>query len=145
MAAEAFAALGFDVTSGERGRADLLLRHGARSAVVEVKGKRASASERDASQVAKWVFGEHADHGRRAKGILLVNGFKDRPPAARGAVFPDQMLRFAQQQELCLLTGVQLLTMWLLAERDARARARLARLLLSTVGPIAGYETPAQA
>jgi hypothetical protein len=140
LAHEAFAALGFTLETPQEGRADSVLRLGKRAAVVEIKGQKGSAKEQDAAQLYKWVAAYYADHGEHAKGLLLVNAFQQTPLSKRKrAAFPSQMLKFAvDQQQFCLLTGEQLLALWLKADAEPRARKALAESLLDCTGVFAG-------
>jgi hypothetical protein len=109
---EAFRALGFEVEPGLPGRTDRILRRKRRTAVVEIKGKSKSASEKDAAQLEKWKSDFHATHGSIPKGILVVNAWKGKPLEEREELeaFPNQMLAYAgEQRGQCLLTGTQLL------------------------------------
>lgn len=137
---EAFAALGFTLETPQEGRADSVLRLGKRAAVVEMKGQKGSAKEQDAAQLYKWVAAYYADHGEHAKGLLLVNAFHQTPLSKRKhAAFPNQMLKFAvNQQQFCLLTGEQLLVLWLRADAEPKARDALAESLLDCVGVFNG-------
>ncbi len=141
LAHEAFAALGFALETPQEGRADSVLRLGKRAAVVEIKGQKGSAKEQDAAQLYKWVAAFFADHNEQAKGLLLVNAFHQTPLSKRGkrAAFPKQMLKFAvDQQRFCLLTGEQLLALWLKAEAEPRSRKALAESLLDCTGIYGG-------
>jgi hypothetical protein len=136
LAHEAFAALGFTLETPQEGRADSVLRLGKRAAVVEIKGQKGSAKEQDAAQLYKWVAAYYADHGEDAKGLLLVNAFHQTPLSKRKrAAFPNQMLKFAvDQQQFCLITGEQLLALWLKADAEPRSRKTLAESLLDCTG-----------
>jgi hypothetical protein len=136
IAGEAFSALGFEVLPSEPGRADLTLELGKRRAVVEVKGKTRSAAEKDALQAAKWVLNHQVEYGRKAKGILLVNGWRTRAVDARPAVFPDQMLKTVEQHNLSLVTGQQLLGFWSDVESQPRKAKALVRQIMNSVGPL---------
>ena len=140
LAREAFAALGFTLETPQEGRADSVLRLGKRAVVVEIKGQKSSAKEQDAAQLYKWVAAYYADHGEHAKGLLLVNAFHQTPLNKRKrAAFPNQMLKFAvDQQQFCLLTGEQLLALWLKADAEPRARKALAESLLDCTGIFVG-------
>ena len=136
--AAALAAIGFAVEPGEPGRTDLVVRLGRRTAVVEVKGKTKGAAERDVAQAAKWVHSYFADHQTRAKGVLVVNGWMSKPLSARPPVFAGQLLKYATEQSLCLISGEQLLRLWIDAiERPASVPAA-ARAILRTVGVFDG-------
>jgi hypothetical protein len=139
----ALEALGFDVESGAPGRTDRVIRRKRRTAVVEVKGKAKSASERDAAQLEKWKSDFHAEHGRVPKGILIVNAWRGKPLDERDglAPFPDQMLRYAvEQRQQCLLTGTQLLGLWLEAEKAPSRADKLARSLMACEGVFPRYQ-----
>jgi len=140
LAHEAFAALGFTLETPQEGRADSVLRLGDCAAVVEIKGQKGSAKEQDAAQLYKWVAAYYADHGEPAKGLLLVNAFHQTPLSKRKrAAFPNQMLKFAvDQQQFCLLTGEQLLALWLKADAEPKTRKALAQSLLDCTGVFDG-------
>lgn len=138
QAAAAFEELGFEVDGNDRGRSDLRLRLNDRDFVVEVKGATKSAAERHAAQLEKWVSEELAENVR-AKGILVVNGWRLKDPFLRGPVFPNQMLPYSKARGHCLLTSIQLFAM--VQEIHAGADPmQLARELLNTVGPMSGHD-----
>jgi len=138
VVAQALRALGFDVEGGPSGRADLVARLDKKIAVVEVKGLTRSAGERDAAQLGKWVSGFHAENGVRPKGVLIANAWRRRAPDERTQpAFPTQMRHFAKEQRFALITGEQLLRMWLYAEAQPTRRRAVARSLLDCVGVLA--------
>lgn len=140
---EAFCALGFDVEPGVPGRTDRIVRRKRRAAVVEIKGKSKSASERDAAQLEKWRSDFYAEHGTMPKGILVVNAWKGKPLDDREdlAAFPDQMLPFAvEQRKQCLITGIQLLGLWLEADKYPSRVDKLARSVMACEGVYSGYK-----
>jgi hypothetical protein len=78
---------------------------------IEVKGRdTGSAGEKHAAQLEKWVMGHFEKTGEHAKGLLVVNGFKDVELLARTEpVFPAQMIPFSTSRGHALISGVQLL------------------------------------
>lgn len=107
----AFQELGFEALTVLRGRSDLRLLKGEQKFVVEVKGTRKSAAEKHAAQLEKWVAEEIAT-GSPAKGILVVNGWRDLPLNERTeAVFPAQMIAYSTARSHCLISGLQLLSL----------------------------------
>lgn len=88
---------------------DIVISYNDKIAVVEVKGVDGSATEKHTSQTVKWKSIYHIEHGSLPKGILIVNAFKSQELEKRQKSFPTQMLKYAIQQEICLLTTVQLL------------------------------------
>lgn len=129
------AEIGFDVDYGDEGRDDLVANFGDMEFVVEVKGKGGSAAERDAAQLSKWVAGHLEKYERHAKGLLIVNAFKDELPKERvHTAFPDQMLKYSGQQQLCLMTGFQLLGIYFHLKENPEKRDDLINHIFSTVG-----------
>ncbi len=144
-----FEELGFTVTEGEPGRDDLVLQYYDKIAVVEVKGvDRKSAAESHARQLEQWVSEYYLDNnGVKAKGILIVNAFKDTPLTDRKeAPFPDQMLPYAQAREHCLMTGLQLLGLYLDCQEyldcqdDDEKKRKMIDLMFGTNGIFSEYQ-----
>jgi hypothetical protein len=134
---QALQALGFEVEVGAPGRTDRIARRKRSVAVVEVKGKTKSASEKDAAQLEKWVSDYHAEHGRSPKGVLVVNAWRGKTLDEREglAAFPDQMLPYAaEQRKQCLVTGLQLLGLWLEVDEHPARAGKLALSLLKCEG-----------
>lgn len=139
---DALEALGFELEEGDPGRTDLRGHFDGQRVVVEVKGVTKSAAERNAAQLEKWVSEELAED-RSAKGILVVNTWRDLPVSARKqADFPDQMLQYSEQRGHCLVTGLQLLSMVRTALEDPDKTTELAELILSTIGTVDGWDDP---
>lgn len=87
---------------------DIVIKFNEKIAVVEVKGISGSATEKHTSQIVKWKSEYHIENDIIPKGILLVNAFNDKELECRQEYFPNQMLKYATHQEICLLTTLQL-------------------------------------
>jgi len=133
----AFEVLGFTVLEAQRGRSDLRLQWEAERVVVEVKGLSKSAAEKNAAQLEKWVAEEMAD-GVNAKGVLVVNTWREKAPDQRETDFPDQMIPYATARSHCLLTSLQLLTVARDVSDGKTDAASAARAILSTTGVFDG-------
>jgi hypothetical protein len=132
---QAFQELGATAQRGEPGRDDVVLSFDNRSAVIEIKGKKGSAAEKDAAQLEKWVAGFKETHESDAKGILIVNAFCDTPLAERNQpAFPDQMLNYSNKREHCLMTSTQLLGMVLSSRDNGELGKAHLNKIFSTVG-----------
>ena len=54
------------------------------------------------------------NNGREPKSLLIVNGYYELPLEERKEdVFPNQMLKYANKKEQCLLTTYQLLKLFI--------------------------------
>lgn len=137
QARRAFEVLGFTVLEGQRGRSDLRVQYDTERVVVEVKGLSKSAAERNAAQLEKWVAEEVAE-GVRAKGVLVVNTWREAAPDQRDVDFPAQMIPYATARGHCLMTSLQLLTLARGTIAGKTAASDAARAVLSTIGLFEG-------
>jgi len=138
-----FEELGFEAEKPEGNRKDLILKYGKdKIAVVEIKGKdNRSAGEDDIMQLEKWKIEYHDSHKKIPKGILVANMYKDTPLNDRKqTAFPDQLLPLATGRELCLITGTQLLCLYLDYKRNPSKKDQLIDSLFNTVGIYKDYE-----
>jgi hypothetical protein len=142
QAKKVFEELGFTATKGEIGRDDFILQYNDKIAVVEVKGTRKSAAESHARQLEQWVSQYYLqNNGAKAKGILVANAFNDILLSERKeAPFPDQMLSFSQKREHCLITGLQLLGLYLDCKEDNDKRQKMIELIFDTNGIFPEYQ-----
>jgi hypothetical protein len=132
--------LGFDVAEGLPQRDDLILKYKDNVAVVEIKGVSKSAAEKHAAQLEKWVSEYITRKGIKPKGILIVNAFKDTPLIDRnGLPFPEQMISYSKNREHYLITGLQLLCMYLDTKDDPKKKEEMIELLLGSNGFFSEY------
>lgn len=136
----AFEALGFEALSVVRGRSDLRIAMGDQRFVIEVKGTRKSAAEKHAAQLEKWVA-EEAASGIPAKGVLVVNGWRELPLDQRTEpVFPAQMIDYSTARSHCLISGLQLLSVVRAVQRGEVSADEVAGALASTSGRLRGWD-----
>lgn len=136
---EALSELGCAVEEGEPGRTDRIVKWGSKVAVIEVKGLTKSARESDAAQLEKWVSLYIEQHDRRPKAILAVGAWREVPLIERTkSVFPDQMLKYAEAREHCLVETGQILAAVMTCKTKAAKNAFL-KTLFATVGVLDGY------
>ena len=137
---QALCEIGLHVEDGPEGRDDLVSTDRHRPVVIEVKGVKASASERDAAQLEKWVTGYYERKCVLPKGILVVNAYRETPLEKRNQpAFPDQMLGYSKGRSHCLVTGLQLLGLLTAVREGGVSSAEAVNSLLSTVGPYAAH------
>ncbi len=109
-----FKDFGYEVEAPENNRDDLILKYSENVGVVEIKGLKKSAGEKNAAQLMKWVNNYHIENEFLPKGILIVNTFKEKQLVERTEVsFPEQMIPYCKRMGISLLTSVQLLQIYL--------------------------------
>jgi hypothetical protein len=137
VVAEVFEAMGFSPERGTIARDDMVLDLDGIPTVVEVKGKKGSAAESDAAQLEKWAAIYYERHSVAPKSLLVVNAYRTAPLDERvDPAFPDQMLPFSQMKSQCLITGIQLLGLYLDFLARKRTSEGIAQMLVQNVGPL---------
>lgn len=130
-----FRQLGFEILASERNRDDLIITYNGQTAVVEIKGVAGSAAERHAAQLEKWVADYFERNEVKAKGVLLVNPYKDLPPHERTEpAFPSQMVPYSTRREHCLLTTIQLLNLYYYVQDNPNDKEEMIQTLFKTNG-----------
>jgi hypothetical protein len=136
-----FREIGFDVSRPENKRDDLIIKFKEKVAVVEIKGTSKSGSERYAAQLEKWVSSYYENNGVSPKGILIVNTYKNELLEHRtDKDFPDQMIPYCLARQHCLLTGLQLLAMFIDFNANAIDFESIIKFLFDTNG-VMEYES----
>lgn len=135
--------IGFRMLDAEQGRSDIIAEYKNINIVAEIKGVTKSAAEKHAAQLEKWVAMFIEDNEHSAKPILIVNGYCDTPLFERREdVFPNQMLKYAEARNHCLLTTAQLLCLYIELKKNPSCSDELIQELLSTVGKYPRYTKP---
>lgn len=132
-----FKEFGFYLELPKKNRDDLIIKSDDKIAVIEVKGLTKSAAEKNAAQLQKWISSYHVENDFNPKGILIVNTYKDVKLENRTEIdFPNQMLGYSNQMHLCLITGIQLLCMYLDFTSNKINKKKVTSLLFNTVGEL---------
>lgn len=128
---------GFELQEPKKNRDDLIIKSGNKIAVIEIKGLTKSAAEKNAAQLQKWVSSFHVENDINPKGILIVNTYKNLKIENRTEIdFPNQMLTYSNQMQLCLITGLQLLNMYLDFSSKKLTKKKIIDLLFNTIGEL---------
>lgn len=136
-----FIKLGFKELPVEDNRSDLVLKYGKKEVVVEIKGLLKSASEKNAAQLEKWVSEHLKEYGVQPKAILLINSFRDLELHKRvEPTFPNQMLKYAENREQCLMTTTQLVLLYYDCLLNKTEKNKRIKELLNTVGIYKGHQ-----
>lgn len=135
--------IGFEVNRPNISRTDLIISHEERIAVVEVKGVTKSSAEKHAAQLEKWVSLFYEEKGIRPKAILIVNTFRNDKIEDRSSInFPDQMIKYVTNREHCLITGIQLLCLFIDLKFGRINQEEALKLLFNTVGELKYSNSP---
>lgn len=127
--------IGFEVLEAEDNREDLIVKYEEKFAVIEVKGVSGTSAERHAAQLEKWSAEFFERTGNKPKPILIVNAFKDLPLNERTEdTFPNQMLKYSESRDHCLMSTLQLLFIYFSINEDKNTKKDLIEKMLSTVG-----------
>jgi len=109
---EVLKCIGIDAKDGKNNREDITFVWEKKHFVSEVKGLSKSAGEKDVSQLVSKKIQYEEENLIQAKGILIVNAWKDKPLEQRNTsnvqIFPEQMMKLTQLRKVALLTTQQL-------------------------------------
>lgn len=132
-----FAIIKYDPNSVDE---DIVIKYKEKIAVVEVKGVSGSATEKHTSQIVKWKSEYHIENDILPKGILLVNAFNEKELEKRQEYFPNQMLKYATHQEICLLTTIQLYNIKEYLTNNPNKKEKIVNEIFGTNGIYKGFE-----
>lgn len=135
--------IGFSVQRQITNRDDLIIKLGDNVAVVEIKGLTKSAAEKNAAQLEKWVSNYHAEYDKEPKGILIINTYKNKVLEERKERdFPEQMMSYVKRKEQCVLTGIQLLCIYLDFQSKKLKTKDVEKMLFETIGELIYTKNP---
>lgn len=139
---ENFKEMGFSIIKYDPNSVDedIVIKYKEKIAVVEVKGVSGSATEKHTSQIVKWKSEYHIENDILPKGILLVNAFNEKELEKRQEYFPNQMLKYATHQEICLLTTIQLYNIKEYLTNNPNEKEKIVNEIFGTNGIYKGFE-----
>ena len=133
--------IGFELFKTEDNRSDLIAKYNDIDIVAEIKGLTKSAAEKNSAQLEKWATEFFESTGKEPKSILIVNGYCELPLSKRKeAIFPNQMLKYAEKKEQCLISTYQLLQLLIDIKEHPCKTNDLINELLNTVGVYEKYK-----
>lgn len=103
-----FKELGFNIIKFGGNEEDLVCENDGKYFIMEIKGVDGSATEKHTAQTLKWKTNYFINTNIDGKGVLIINGFKNKELKSRNNIFPKQILKYAEHQKLCLLSTIQL-------------------------------------
>ncbi|KPG74252.1 hypothetical protein [Enterococcus sp. RIT-PI-f] len=127
--------LGFKNKPVEHNRADGIFEFQENDIVTEIKGIKGSSAEKHGAQLEKWVSEFYEKEDKKAKAILIVNGFREKDLTFRNEdTFPNQMLDYCTKREHCLISTLQLLGLLIETKKYPEKKEELILELISTIG-----------
>lgn len=133
--------LGFMIDNAETGRADIIAKYSDYDIVAEIKGVKKSAAESHAAQLEKWASDFFIKNNRKAKPLLIVNGYYETPLQERTEpVFPAQMIPFSELRNHVLISTTQLLCLYIETKNNPSCKEERITELLNTAGVYERYK-----
>lgn len=131
-----FRGLGFNVVVPDGNNDDLNLIEDDFKAVVEIKGASKSGTTMHSMQLEKWISNYALENETELpKGILVLNPFRDLPPAMRKeSPFPPDMLKYSIARNHCLMRSEDLLNLYLDFREKFIDKSFITTLLGETAG-----------
>ena len=119
----------------------LIFKYNDRIAVVETKGVSGGALEKHAIQLEKAIIEYYSSHEIMPKGVLVVNVYKDTPLDDRNvAPFPSNLISYSEKRDHCLITGLQLLGLYIDRKDNPDKKAQVIASIFSTSGVFGYYQ-----
>jgi hypothetical protein len=115
--------------------------------IIESKGVNKSASKVHVRQLVEWInkfariMEEETQKESDPKGLLIINTFRNTPLIERKeASFPDNVIEYAQEQKICLMTGLQLLILYCEFKNNKITLEELIKEIIDTKGVFKLYQ-----
>lgn len=119
----------------------LVFKYNDRITIVETKGVSGGALEKHAIQLEKGIIEYYSSHEIMPKGVLVVNVYKDTPLDDRNvAPFPSNLISYSEKRDHCLITGLQLLGLYLDCKDNPDKKAQVIASIFSTSGVFGYYQ-----
>ncbi len=133
--------MGFVLMEGLQDGEGSIFKYNDRTAVITVKGVPGSAIEKHAIQLEKSIIEYYSSHEVMPKGILVVNVYKDTPLNDRKeSPFPSHLISYSEKRDHCLITGLQLLGLYLDCKDNPDKKAQVIASIFSTSGVFGYYQ-----
>lgn len=130
-----FQSIGFSVEQPEGHDVDLIIQMDDFIGVIETKGVKGSGAKANSRQLENWVTNYSIANNKDAKGILIINAFKNTPLAQRTEIaFPPDMVAYSKQREHCLLLTKDLMYIYIDYENGLIDKQNIAKLFLGCNG-----------
>jgi hypothetical protein len=109
--------------------------------IARVVRSTAQAKSGDVAELAQAVITFWGEHEIEPKGVLIACTWANRPPSERNeADYTDALNDFAQKKNLCLMTTMQLLSMYRDLEMGKVSPDEIRRRIVDTNGRLTGFQ-----
>ncbi|GEM_PF-2785306 len=136
-----FEQLGWKVKEAPGAKGEFYLMDGQSTvAIVRIVRTASKPKSADLAQLAESIIAYWGQHEEEPKGILLASTYANRPPAERTEEdYSDALAEFAEKKNLCLMTSLQLLSIYRDLEGGKATGEELKEQILSTSGRLPGF------
>lgn len=111
--------IGFAVEKPSGFDVDLILQYQEFVGALEIKGVKGSGAKSHVRQLENWVNNYSIANNSEAKGILIINTYKQLPIFDRSEIsFPSDMITFSIQRDHCLLLTNDLVNIFIDFEQN---------------------------
>ncbi|MDA1001402.1 MAG: hypothetical protein O2807_12920 [bacterium] len=137
----ALSELGFKVEPGPKNRVDRIAEYNGQLLAVEIQGVKNGAKEDHARSLNTWVAEVEELKKNDAKGLLVVNAFRETPLGKRnGNLWPGETLSVCSRHMLCAMTGLQLLGLCVEAKKNPQRKGELIQKIFDTSGEFPDFK-----
>lgn len=135
-----FKKIGYKIIKFGGNEEDLVISDDTNTFVFEIKGLDGSAAEKNSAQAVKWTTNYFINTGIKAKSVLVVNAYKNMELKERKETFPNQMLKYSEYQQICLMDSVQLYNIYNKFLNKEISKEDISKKILSTNGIMNGFK-----
>ncbi len=136
-----FEQLGWKVKAAPSYKGEFWLMDGeSTAAIVRIIRSASRPKNADLAQLAESIISYWGEHEEEPKGVLLASTYANRPPIERTEEdYSDAITEFAQKKNLCLMTSLQLLSIYRDLEGGGATAKDLKEQILLTSGRLPGF------
>jgi hypothetical protein len=141
-----FEQLGWKVKAAPGAKDEFWLMEGdSTTSIVRIIRTPSRPKSADVAQLAESIISYWGEHEEEPKGVLLASTYANRPPIERTEEdYTDAIADFAKKKNLCLITSLQLLSIYRDLEGGSATPTDLREQILSTSGRLPGFSIEAK-
>lgn len=135
-----FKRLGWQPKPSEHDKSELMLSLDKPEVIARVSRSTGQAKRSDLVELSQSVITFWGETEVEPKGVMITCTWSNRPPAERTDTdYPEALIDFAEKKNLCLMTTMQLLSMYRDLELGKVAPEEIRRRITETSGRLPGF------